>query len=96
MGDVVKMVDSRESLQTARFKWREGASAFYVDDTETGATKCMGDGVDMFCNEDGTDCLVVGTARFYNAMNDYFENEQAEIAKAYFDLDLEKGARQIG
>lgn len=92
------MVNSRESEQTLRFQWREGGSAFYVTDTQTGQTKCMGDGVDMFCNEDNEDCLSPGTQRFYDALNSYFEHEQSEIAKVYFDETWNSGdvlAREV-
>jgi hypothetical protein len=81
MGEVVRMVDSREGEQTQRFRWGECFNGYTVQDTETGATRGMGDGVDMFCNEDGEECLMPGTQRFYDALNGYFENEQSEIAK---------------
>lgn len=102
---IIKMVDSREGAQTWRFRWREAFNGFYVYDSqpmqepgsklEFANSIGMGDGVDMFCDENGEDCLVPGTQRFYDALNGYFEGEQAEIAKAYFDIDLEEGRRQI-
>lgn len=86
MGTVHMMVKSRESEQAKRFRWMEGATAFYVVDTQTDQTRCMGDGVEMFCEDtsEGQDCFTVGTQRFYDALNGYFDNEQAEIAQVYF------------
>lgn len=92
---VIQMVDSRESQQTKRFRWRESGTAFWADDTLTGKTHCMGGGVDMFCqaqedvdDNDTPDCFPVGTQRFYDALNGYFENEQQEIAECYFGVFL--------
>ena len=45
------MVDSQESEQTGRFRWREAFNGYYVDDTLTGEARGMGDGVDIFCED---------------------------------------------
>lgn len=86
MGTLHLMVDSGESEQTERFQWLEVDSMFYVQDTQTGQNRCMGDGNEMFCEDtsEGQDCFAVGTQRFYDALNSYFKNEQAEIAETYF------------
>lgn len=84
MGTLHKLVDSRESQQTQRFRWREGASGFYVVDTQTNQAHWMGTGESLFCNEDNEDCLKPGTQRFYDALNSYFEHEQADIAEKYY------------
>lgn len=78
------MVDSRESEQTGRFRWREQHNGYSVHDTETGLYRSMGDGADMFCDANDENCHVPGTQRFYDALNSYFDCEQAEIAEAYF------------
>lgn len=91
---VIRMVDSQESEQTGRFRWREAFNGYYVDDTLTGEARGMGDGVDIFCQDpsEGEDCLQPGTQRFYDAINGYFENEQVEIAETYFGITIgEKG-----
>jgi len=100
MGDVVRMIDSGQGKQTARFQWHEGEwrngeTEYWVSDQETGLTKIIGNGTSMFCDTDGEDCLIPGTRRFYDALNGYFENEQAEVAKTYFGIDLEEEVRQI-
>lgn len=81
-----RTVDSRESLQTKRYRWYEGASAFYVWDSERGGLrdmKCMGDMVDFFGDERGGS-LIVGTQTFYDALNLYFDGCQEEIGDGYF------------
>lgn len=89
--EVIRLVrDTGEQGQTGRFRWREAFNGYYVDDTATGQTQGMGDGVDMFCadedDEDDCGCLSPGTQRFYDALNAYFQNEQREIAEAYFGI----------
>lgn len=86
MGTLHAMVNSRESEQTGRFRWKEGATVFYVTDTQTDQMAIIGDGVELFCEDtsEGSDCFTPGTQRFYDALNGYFENEQAEIAATYF------------
>lgn len=88
MGTLHQMVDSRESEQTKRFRWQECFNGFVVQDTQTGATRGIGDGVDMFCDSDGEDCLMPGTQRFYDALNGYFDNEQTTIAEEYFGITI--------
>jgi hypothetical protein len=89
MGTVHNLVDSRQSSQTKRFRWSEAENGFYLNDTDTGLTRYIGTGVDMFCAspEEGVenrDCLKPGTQQFYDALNSYFENEQSTIAETYF------------
>lgn len=84
MGTLHQMVDSRESEQTKRFRWGTRLGGFVVKDTQTGGIVDMGDGSKLFCDTDGEDCLIVGTQRFYDALNGYFENEQTTIASEYF------------
>lgn len=67
-----------------RYVWREAGSAFYVEDTKTDITNCMGDGTDLFCSEDGSNCLAPGTQEFYDALDAYFGNEQGVIGESYF------------
>lgn len=86
MGTLHKMVDSRESEQTKRFRWGECFNGYTVQDTQTGTTRGMGDGVDMFCDAEGEDCLIPGTQRFYDALNGFFDNEQTTIAQEYFGV----------
>jgi hypothetical protein len=66
-----------------RYTWYEGATAFYVVDTETGTKRCMGDGVGMFSTVSGRS-LNVATKPFYAALNRMFRDEQATIGEAYF------------
>lgn len=82
---ITQRIDSRESLQTKRYRWRECASAFYVDDTGTGVSHCMGDMVDQFGDPETMESLAVGTQKFYDALNMWFEGCQDEIAEAYFN-----------
>jgi len=87
MGTVHRLVrDTGESSQTGRYRWREQFNGFSVHDTQTGKCAGMGDGTDLFCEspEEGGDCLQPGTQRFYDALNAYFEQNQAEIGEAYF------------
>lgn len=92
IGKVLRIARSGEAEQAWRFRWSEEVNGYYVTDSATGETRGMGDGVDMFCNADESDCLVPGTQRFYDALNAYFQNEQAEIAMAYFGMEhQEKG-----
>lgn len=88
---IVRLVrETGEDEQTGRFRWREAANGYYVDDTATGETRGIGDGVGMFCSDDDDQedagCLTPGTQMFYDALGSYFENEQSEIAEAYFGI----------
>lgn len=85
------MIDSRESQQTNRFRWFEKDGDYFVFDMHaapSGDVRSLGDPGALFCNEDGEDCLMPGTQRFYDALNGYFENEQIDVALVYYEIVL--------
>ena len=67
-----------------RYQWYETSSAFWVEDTQTGETACMGDGVDMFSTPTGRS-IMVATPSFYRALRSMFLHEQQVIGEAYFN-----------
>lgn len=64
-----------------KLEWYETSSAFYIVDVISKRERCMGDGVDMFTNEDG-ESIDVGTPEFYAALNEIMNDE--ETYEAYF------------
>jgi len=84
---IVEDVNSGEYSQTWRFQWRHNATGFYVVDTSVALhppTAGMGDLVDMFGDPDTMESLPVGSQRFYDALNMWFEHCQEEIEEVYF------------
>lgn len=75
-----------------RYQWREGVSAFYAIDTQTGNEACMGDGVDMLSRENGHS-YNVGTRAFYRALNTMFHSDQDTIGEAYFRVTPKLGTK---
>lgn len=81
------MVSSKEQHQTTRFRWMEKDGEYWVFDMQaapSGNMKHLGDPSKLFCNEHEEDCLQPGTQRFYDALNSYFEHEQADIAEKHY------------
>lgn len=85
---------SREADQPWRFRWKQSATGYWVWDSadQMASAQWLGDGTDMFCDENDENCHVPGTQRFYDAINSYFENEQAAIALEHFGYEyMEEG-----
>jgi len=76
-------MNSKGLSKVHRFIWRETFHDFQIEDTLTGECKGMGDGVDMFAEEDGNS-IPVSTPEFYKALNDMFKKDQYILQEAYF------------
>jgi hypothetical protein len=96
VASVIRMVDSREQAQKKRFQWLEAKEGFYAVDTATGERKFMETGEEMFCDEHGENCHIVGTKWFYDALNAYFENEQSDVAMKHFGLLYVEDEKGVG
>jgi hypothetical protein len=99
MGTLHRMIDSNEDRQAWRYRWIELDGRFYVYDStdlNTANHVDMGEPWELFCDEHGENCLMPGTQRFYDALNMYFEHEQAEVERTYLGLEpIEEEERQI-
>lgn len=78
-----------EDQQTTRFRWRRVGPMFYVVDSETMDSRCIGLGERLFCDATGDNCLKCGSPDFYDTLRAYFANEQREIAMTYFGIRLQ-------
>jgi hypothetical protein len=104
MTQVARLVrDTGENKQTGRFRWHEHLGMFYVWDShsglnEQGVRRAELHAETLFCEDksEGDDCLQPGTQRFYDALNAWFNECQAEIGKEYFDEDTDHGRRRQG
>jgi len=65
----------------------EGATAFWIEHVPSGKECCMGDGVDMYWDEEGP--IYVGTERFYNIMAEDLRTSYSELMEAYFPEEVE-------
>lgn len=87
MGTVHRLAKSRENDQTHRYRWIESPFGYWVKDANKPerAVLYMGDGHGMFADENGENGFVPGTQLFYDALNMYFDCEQASIGLEWFN-----------
>jgi len=73
------------SVKNGRIEVYETSSAFYIRDTITKQTACMGDGVNMFSDADGHPIPVASKA-FYSELRRMVRTEKATLLEAYFGI----------
>lgn len=69
--------------RTTRFKVNEGCNGYELEDTATGRTHWLGDGVDAVYRDD-THAYLAGTPELLTAWTELFNEEPEETLRAYF------------
>lgn len=85
MGVLLPQTDFKYVSPCGRIEIYEAASGFYIELRITGEIRPIGDGVDMFLNEDGSS-IYPGTPEFYENLKQMADSDYQvnELLQAYF------------